>query len=66
MKCFVDELKEWLSKAEKAKSETRKLFEVQSPSCRHETEARCWKFLETRLSLLLAQYKTPNEASRMS
>lgn len=56
-----DELKEWLSKAEKAKSETRKLLEVQSPSCRHETEARCWKFLETRLSLLLAQYKTPNE-----
>lgn len=66
MKCFVDELKEWLSKAEKANSEMRTLLQVQSPSCSNETEARCWKFLETRLSLLLAQYKTPNEASKMS
>ncbi|XP_068711253.1 actin-histidine N-methyltransferase-like [Montipora foliosa] len=56
-----DELKEWLScRSDEKASEMRKLFKIQSPACREETEAKCWQFLETRLSLLLAQYKTPD------
>ena len=55
----LDELKEWLScRSDEKASEMRKLFKIQSPACREETEAKCWQFLETRLSLLLAQYKT--------
>lgn len=55
------ELKEWLERANEASGELKILSEVQSVACKLETEARCWQFLETRLSLLLAQYKTLEE-----
>ena len=60
---MVDELKEWLERANEAGIELKKLSDVQSPACRQDTEAKCWQFLETRLSLLLAQYKTSEEVS---
>ena len=60
---MVDELKEWLERANDTGIELKKLTEVQSLACRQETEAKCWQFLETRLSLLLAQYKTSEEVS---
>ena len=60
---IADELKEWLERANAGSSELSKLSEVQSLVCRQSTEAKCWQFLETRFSLLLAQYKTSEEVN---
>lgn len=56
-----DELKEWLEKGNKASCELKNLSQILSPVCTQETESKCWQFLETRLSLLLGQYKTSEQ-----
>ncbi|KAL9984830.1 hypothetical protein ACROYT_G007166 [Oculina patagonica] len=52
-----DELKEWLEKASENINELKKLSAVLF-FVKEETESKCWQFIETRLSLLLGQYKT--------
>lgn len=60
-----DELKEWLMKANEDTSELKKLSEKEI-FVKEETENKGWQFLETRLSLLLKQYKnTDSEDSEL-
>ena len=61
---MADELKEWLEKASGNSSEVKKLSSVFS-FVKQETENKCWQFIETRLSLLLGQYKTSDAVSVM-
>jgi len=56
-----DELNEWLEKANGNNTELDKLSAVYS-FVRRETEIKCWQFIETRLSLLLGQYKKVPDA----
>jgi len=63
--CIADELNEWLEKANGNNTELDKLSAVYS-FVRQETEIKCWQFIETRLSLLLGQYKkVPDAVSLM-
>lgn len=59
---IADELKEWLEKASENSNELKKLSAVFS-FVKQETESKCWQFIETRLSLLLGQYKASDAVS---
>ena len=59
---IADELNEWLEKASENGIELKKLSAVYS-FVRQETEIRCWQFIETRLTLLLGQYKISDVVS---
>lgn len=60
-----DELNEWLEKATESNVELTKLSAVYS-FVRQETEIKCWQFIETRLTLLLGQYKISDAEERES
>lgn len=62
---YLDELKEWLMKANEDTSELKKLSEKEI-FVKEETENKGWQFLETRLSLLLKQYKNTDSVSLVS
>lgn len=62
---YLDELKEWLMKANEDISELKKLSEKEI-FVKEETENKGWQFLETRLSLLLKQYKNTDSVSLVS
>ena len=55
-------MNEWLEKASENTVELQKLSAVYS-FVRQETEIKCWQFIETRLSLLLGQYKISDAVS---
>ena len=59
---IADELNEWLEKASESSIELKKLSAVYS-FVKEETEIKCWQFIETRLSLLLGQYKISDAVS---
>ena len=65
MLLYLDELKEWLMKANEDISELKKLSEKEI-FVKEETENKGWQFLETRLSLLLKQYKNTDSVSLVS
>jgi len=55
-------LNEWLEKASENSIELKTLSAVYS-FVRQETEIKSWQFIETRLSLLLGQYKISDAVS---
>ena len=59
---IADELNEWLEKATESSVELKTLSAVYS-FVRRETEIKCWQFIETRLTLLLGQYKISDAVS---
>ena len=65
MLLYLDELKEWLMKANEDTSELKKLSEKET-FVKEETENKGWQFLEIRLSLLLKQYKNTDSVSLVS
>ena len=65
MLLYLDELKEWLMKANEDTSELKKLSEKEI-FVKEETENKGWQFLEIRLSLLLKQYKNTDSVSLVS
>ena len=65
MLLYLDELKEWLMKANEDTSELKKLSEKEI-FVKEETENKGWQFLETRLSLLLKQNKNTDSVSLVS